>query len=197
MDIYTAAEEYKKIMAYEYTFKLIRNRNSIPQEVNVRFDKKDFFHLCGLHKLKGRYFLQESKDKIFDRICNNEFAGVSFDQDSSYKEIASRIELVSQLISFFESDNIVFKTNPRNAKNPSRIQSDYILSYRDKISHKLFYIKQDKSTDYYHGVSCFMRSLTQNDTTDGHIKLIVLKKYRFNIENEEQIILIDRDSRSK
>lgn len=82
-----ASQEFEKMLHYEYHFVLVRDRNSVPKEVTVRFEKDDFFHLSGLHKLKRNTFPQESRSKTFDRIYKGEYQNRGLENDIAYQEI--------------------------------------------------------------------------------------------------------------
>lgn len=190
MEIMKAAQEFEKMLRYEYHFVLVRDRNSIPQEVTVRFDKTDFFHLCGLHKLRKGTFPQESRNKTFDRIYNGDYSQSELEKDAAYKIIENRIELISRLESFFDSDNVIFRMNSHNTKHNSKIKADYILSVRNTRSHSLFYLQAEKNTDCFHGNSCFQRDLSDENYTDGHTKLHIIKKEKTNLETAETVTLV-------
>lgn len=43
MELMKASQEFEKMLHYEYHFVLVRDRNSVPKEVTVRFEKEEFF----------------------------------------------------------------------------------------------------------------------------------------------------------
>ena len=84
----------------------------------------------------------------------------------------------------------MFSINPHNTRNRTKIAADYILSFKDENGHSLFFVKADKHEDVFRGISCFRRSLSEKNFTDGHIKLHIIKKEKLNLDTGQLITLV-------
>lgn len=103
-----AAQTYLSLSGYEYHY--IVGRGGKTKEIRLRFDKKEFFHICGLHKLTGIAQLDQKNRKHFFEDLE---AGIITDElcrkSKNYAGITDRILLVEQLDRFLDSNDFVFK----------------------------------------------------------------------------------------
>lgn len=189
MSVFAAAREYEKLLNTEYVLTVRKNRNSNPQVIRLRFDKSDFHHICGLHKLATAPQLKtEASQTVFEKIISRVYEDQMFEKDPDYSKIEERIALITDLVSFLESDNTVLKINRNSPVRFSKIDADFVVSQRD-LHHSLLFVKSFDGSDIYHPCSCFKRSLKDRDITQGDIKLHIIKKERVNLDTNERVIL--------
>lgn len=163
MSVFAAAREYEKLLNTEYVLTVRKNRNSNPQVIRLRFDKSDFHHICGLHKLATAPQLRtEASQAVFEKIISRVYEDQMFEKDPDYSKIEGRIALITDLVSFLESDNTVLKINWNSPVRFSKIDADFVKSF--------------DGSDVYHPCSCFKQSLKDRDITQGDIKLHIIKK---------------------
>ncbi len=195
MSIYTAAKEFERLLNIEYCFTVRRKSTDEPQVVHLRFDKCDFHHLCGLQYLQRNERVRtEARDRVFEKICSKKYSDQMFERDPSYSEITSRIELLTSLMQFLESDNIILRRNRNSPLQFSKIDADFVISHRG-IEHSVLFVKSFDGSDVYHPCSCFKRSLKDRDITQGDIKLHIIKKERVNLDTNERVILSQKDTK--
>lgn len=88
ISIKSAALSYQKLFDYEYQFTVVRNRNTQPINICIRFDKSTFHHLCGLHKLKDiEVVRREKRESVFDKIIDGTYSDELFQKSTWYDEI--------------------------------------------------------------------------------------------------------------
>ena len=91
MDLIKAcARAFQSLLIYEYHF--VIGRKGKMKEFYLRFDKADFHHLLGLHKLKDIAQIQQGKrEKIFDKILCGEITEELVRKSSFYHQMKDRI----------------------------------------------------------------------------------------------------------
>lgn len=93
----------------------------------MRFDKADFHHLLGLHKLKDIAQIQQGKrEKIFDKILCGEITEELVRKSSFYHQMKDRIIPLVGLENMLDGNNMIFRYNEKTQKF-SVIKADYLL----------------------------------------------------------------------
>ncbi len=117
---------YQSIMQTHYYFEIAKKNKK--HEFILTFEKEDFFHMAGLHKLKDVTTLQikMSKGIIFDKIRDG---NITFDQIENsyfYQDIEKRFSYLVKIQELLDSNQIVFQY--LESKNrASHIKAEYLL----------------------------------------------------------------------
>lgn len=197
MGVLTAAQEFQKLLDYEYEFIVVKNRNSEPLKLTLTFNKSDFFHLCGFQYLDDLRHLNTNTGVVFDEIINgnSQYSDSMFESSVYYPKIEDRVQLLEKLETLLDNKDKVnrshriFKFN-RNANNNSRIEASFII--RDESDNLRNYFLIDKNNNgQYYGRSCFARTLNQRDYAVGHTAYTILYKGKVNLvtNNREDLFI--------
>ena len=99
------AKAFQKLLEYEYHF--IIGRKGKLREFYLNFDKADFHHLSGLHKLKDIAQIQQGKrNKIFDQIISGEITQVLIEKSVYYEQMQGRIFPLTDLEKMLDDKRI-------------------------------------------------------------------------------------------
>ena len=119
------AKAFQKLLEYEYHF--IIGRKGKLREFYLNFDKADFHHLSGLHKLKDIAQIQQGKrNKIFDQIISGEITQVLIEKSVYYEQMQGRIFPLTDLEKMLDDNQMIFRYNEKVHKF-SLIKADYLL----------------------------------------------------------------------
>lgn len=187
MGVLTAAQEFKKLLDYEYEFIVVKNRNSELLKLTLTFSKSDFFHLCGFQYLDDLRHLNTNTGVVFDEIINgnSQYSDSMFESSVYYPKIEDRVQLLEKLETLLDNkDNVnrshrILKFN-RNANNNSRIEAGFIIKDESDNLRNYFLIDKNNNGQYY-GRSCFARTPNQRDYAAGHTAYTILYKGKVNL----------------
>ncbi len=192
MSVLKAAQEFQKLLDYEYEFIVVRNRNSKPLKLTLTFSKSDFFHLCGFQYLNDLRHLNTNTGVVFDEIINgnSQYSDIMFESSTYYAKIEDRVQLLEKLETLLDNrDKVnrshrIFKFN-RNANNNSRIEASLIIKGESDNLRNYFLLDKNSNKQYY-GRSCFARTPGQKDYADGHTAYTILYKGKINLLTNER-----------
>lgn len=182
-EIYDSADSFEKLINTEY--EIVIGRKGITKRLFVKFEKKDFRHLCGFQHLTDRQFLQDAAEKVFDKIFNREFSEESIISSKYYEQIKDRIFYLSKLEFVFDSNETVFKYNPI-LNQYSVVQADFLL--KNSINLRNIFTFLSKSDDEKY----FCRSFFPENRIDYSLNqtawTLLFKKKINKLTNEEQVL---------
>lgn len=186
--IYSAAKAYQKLLDYEYQLVIVKNRNTEPIELTLYFDKKEFHHLCGLHKLNDIEAVRtENREDIFDKIIQGVYTDSMFSNSEKFDTIAERVSCVELLENILDDKNTVFKFN-NHVNKYSQIEADFIIKNESNSLRYYYFISQsdERAKGHYFGRSCFSRTQSERDYAIGHTTYNVLYKAKVNLKTKEK-----------
>ena len=119
------ADAFTPLLDTEYIYKLGRKGKLV--EIHLSFEKTDFHHLVGLHKLKDIEQLRSgAREDIFDRIVQGEITQEQIEKSAFYNDMSSRIAVFPYIGAFLEDTNLYFRYDPKiNAF--SAIKADFVI----------------------------------------------------------------------
>ncbi len=186
ISIKSAALSYQKLFDYEYQFTVVRNRNTQPINICIRFDKSTFHHLCGLHKLKDIAVVRrEKRESVFDKIIDGTYSDELFQKSTWYDEILDRIDCLEHLEAILDDKDTIFKFNP-SANKSSKIDADYIIKNETLGLRYYFLVSQNDTDNFFFGRSCFTRGQNERDFTIGHTSYTILRKVKIDLREEKE-----------
>lgn len=185
---------YQTVMQTQYYFEIAKKNTKI--EFVLTFEKEDFFHMAGLHKLKDVTTLQieMSKGIIFDRIANG---NITFDQVKNsyfYQDIEERLSYLEKIQKLLDSNQIVFQYLESRNK-ASYIKADYLLEegYKTDIIY-IFLNERSKAEKGQIPIMCCRSFFPMNqlDYTRNQPSYTLLKKVKIDTLTGTRTVQYDR-----
>ena len=106
---------------------MIAGRKGKTIEFTISFDRADFHHLAGLHKLKDNARIQTGqREAVMLDILAGKLTLPQIQKSAFYGEMEPRLRPLSMLEQFLDSNDIIFRYNAK-AHAFSLIQADYLL----------------------------------------------------------------------
>ena len=119
------ALEFEKLIPYQYRIMVGRKGKLV--EFTISFERSDFHHLAGLHKLRDNVrFLTGKREDIMAEILSGNLTLELARQSAYFDQIYPRLEPLSRLENFLDSNEIIFRYNSK-AHVFSVIEADYLL----------------------------------------------------------------------
>lgn len=101
-------KNFEKLLDIKYHFEIARK--GVIHNFDLTFQKTDFHHIAGLHKLTDKRKLQhDSREKIFDDILQGKITQQFIESSSHYSEMNDRLSALINLEALLDSDNLIFK----------------------------------------------------------------------------------------
>lgn len=178
--------EFERLLSLEYRF--ILGKNKTIYDVNISFDKRDFYHLAGLHKLNDLQFLHKNATAVYADIKRGRLTISRIQRSLHYNEIENRINALAHLEEFLDTAFEVYKYDIKKA-NGSRINADYLI--RNKILDSIGLCFFVKNRDTFIGTSFFLQD--RKDYAVNQMKLTLLKKEKVNVITKNVNLLYIKD----
>ncbi len=182
---------FKRLLDYEY--KIILGRKGKRTELILDFEKTDFPHLIGLHKLTDVLNGNIATEKLFDNCLTGKVSYDTVSKSDFFKKIGNRFEYFDKLEEMLDSNNIIFKCNTNNMATFSRIIADFEI--KNIYEELIFYLFIEKRS---HSEKQYCKSFIQEsniDYTYGQTKMALLYKEKINKTTGEKEIQYDKLTR--
>ena len=176
---------FNELLVYEYHF--VIGRKGKIKEFYLSFDKTDFHHLAGLHKLKDIAQIQKgARSKIFESIIKGEISTELVAKSVYYEQMRDRIVLLTGLEKMLDNNQMIFRYNEKVHKF-SLIKADYLLEGKaNSIPAYLFLGKRNHDEKEQMCRTFF--SVGDKDYTQGQPCYTLLKKEKKNLLTGEVIV---------
>jgi len=182
------AFSFKKLINYEY--KIILGRKGKKTELVISFEKIDFPHLIGLHKLTDVLNGNIATEKLFDDCLTGKVSYDTISKSEFFQKLGNRFEYFDKLETMLDSNDIIFKCNTNNMATFSRIIADFELkNIYEKLIFYLFIEKRNYSEKQY--CKSFIQE-SNIDYTYGQTKMTLLYKEKINKITGESEIQYDK-----
>ena len=183
---------FKKLLDYEY--KIVLGRKNVQTSVIIDFEKSDFPHLIGLHKLTDVLNGNIATEKLFDECISGKISHEDISKSAFFEKLGNRFEYFDKLEEMLDSNNIIFKCNTNSMSAYSKIVADFEMKniYENLIFY-LFIEKRNYSEKQY------CKSFIQEniiDYTYGQTRMTLLYKEKICKKTGESVIQYDRLSKS-
>lgn len=180
---------FQVLIAYEYHF--IIGRKGKLREFYLTFNKADFHHMAGLHKLRDIAQIQQGKrDKIFDKILNGEITLDLIQKSGYFKEMEERLLPLMGLEKMLDNNNLIFRYNEKLQKY-SLIRADYLLEGQAFNIPAFLFLGKRNNNESEQMCRSFFR-IGDKDYTEGQPQYSLLKKEKRNLASGEVIVQYDR-----
>jgi len=179
---------FKKLIDYEY--KITLGRKGEKTEIVIDFEKTDFPHLIGLHKLTDVLNGNIATEKLFDDCLTGKISYDAITKSEFFQKLGNRFEYFDKLETMLDSNDVIFKCNTKNMAAYSRIIADFELKniYEDLIFY-LFIEKRNYSNKQY--CKSFIQE-SNIDYTYGQTKMTLLYKEKINKITGESVIQFNK-----
>jgi len=182
------AFSFKRLLDYEY--KIILGRKNIQTEITISFEKSDFPHLIGLHKLTDVLTGDIATEKIFDKCLSGKISYNTISKSAFFSKLGNRFEYFDRLENILDSNDIIFKCNTNSMAAYSKIKADFGLkNILEELTFYLFIQKRSSSEKQ------FCKSFIQEDIIDytyGQTKMTLLYKEKINKKTGERVLQYNR-----
>lgn len=179
---------FKKLLDYEY--KIILGRKGKRTELIINFEKSDFPHLIGLHKLKDVLNGNFATEKLFDECLKGKISYDTISKSKFFPMLGNRFEYFKNLEKILDSNETIYKCNTKNMTGFSRIVADFELkNIYEELVFYLFIEKRNRSEKLY--CKSFIQE-SNIDYTYGQTKMTLLYKEKINKKTNERIIQYNR-----
>lgn len=184
-DILQAVQAYQKLLDVEYQILLGKKNTNIT--LSVTFDETHFFHLAGLQYLKDRArHFNESRKSIFRKILKGSISKKQLESSQFYPQIKSRIECLAFLEQIMDSNETIFKYNPR-LESFSAIQADFLLKNGINSRNIFTFLSENKSSGKYFCRSFFPQTDKDYSIGQTNWKLLYKKKIQKSTQVESKL----------
>lgn len=182
------AEEFERLIPYQYHIIIGRKGNTL--EFTISFDRADFHHLAGLHKIRDNVRFQTGKRAdIMKEILTGRLTFSHAQQSAFFHEMEPRLLPLAQLENFLDSNEIIFRYNSK-ANIYSTIQADYLLQNNYEDTPVYLFLAQRSIDDTQVCRTFFPKA--GKDYTEGQPRYTLLKKEKRNTLTNETIVQYDR-----
>lgn len=183
------ALSFQVLLEYEYHF--VIGRKGKLREFRLGFDKADFHHLAGLHKLKDIAQIQHGmRDKIFEKILNGNISMNLIEKSSYYSQMSGRIFPLAGLEHFLDDNQMIFRYNEKIQKF-SMIKADYLLEGKGNVIPSYLFLGARKHDEKEQMCRTFFR-IEDKEYTEGQPKYALLKKEKIHLPTGERLVQFDK-----
>ena len=187
-DILQAVQAYQKLLDVEYQILLGKKNKQIILSIN--FEKLHFYHLAGLHYLKDLAdTLKGDREIVFEKILNGTISQTELEGSIHYPEIKDRIDYLIYLEDIMDSNETIFKYNPR-LESFSAIQADFLLKNEIQARNIFTFLSEDESNGKYFCRSFFPQ--TDKDYSVGQTNWTLLYKKKIHKSTHTEYVLYDK-----
>ena len=167
------ASAFQLLMEYEYHF--VIGRKGKLREFDLTFEKADFHHLAGLHKLKDIAQIQQGmRAKVFDRILKGDISEELIQKSVYYEQMSGRIFPLKDLEKMLDDNKMIFRYNEKIHKF-SLIKADYLLEGKANEIPTFLFLGKRKDEERNQMCRTFFR-IEDKDYTIGQPQYTLLKK---------------------
>jgi len=187
--LFQCTKNFEKLLDIKYHFEIARK--GVIHTFDLTFQKTDFHHLAGLHKLTDKRTLQHnSREKIFNEILEGKITQQFIESSSHYSEISDRLSALINLETLLDSDNLIFKYN-ENVRLSSNIKAEFLLEgFISNLTLFLFLGSRDTKTENQQCRSFFPKS--KIDYSIGQPKYTLLRKTKTKISTGEILLKYEK-----
>ncbi|MBD5631796.1 MAG: hypothetical protein HDP34_01010 [Clostridia bacterium] len=188
------AMQYQSIMHMQYYFEIAKKQNM--HKFILSFEKGDFFHLAGMHKLKDITELQIERNRsvIFEKIISGSISYKQIKDSIFYNNIEKRLFHLENLQELLDSNQIIFQYI-ENKNKASCIKADYLLENATKQDIVFVFLSErNKKISQDIPIMC-CRSffpMDQLDYTNNQPSYTLLKKIKIDTALGIKTVQYDR-----
>lgn len=177
-----------------FSYEIILGRKGKSATILLQFQREDFFHLAGLHKLTDLAQIRNRKHEyVFRDILSGMITEEGLSASVRFSDIGNRIVLLEQLEKMLDGDDLYFAYDSKEHPN-SKISAKYLVSGSIADITAFLFLDESKSGTY------FPRSffpMEQKDFRVGLKRYTLLRKTKINTDTNEREQQYEYISKSK
>ena len=183
-----SALNFERLIPYRYHMVIGRKGKTL--DFTVSFDRADFHHLAGLHKLRDNVRFQTGKrSEIFEEILKGHLTLSTVMQSAFFHEMEPRLSPLVDLEHFLDSNEIIFRYNSK-ANIFSAIKADYLLQNDFQGAPVYLFLSQRSGEDTLGCRTFFPKS--EKDYSQGQPRYTLLYKEKICLSTEETVVQYGR-----
>ncbi|MCQ2596568.1 MAG: PBECR4 domain-containing protein [Treponema sp.] len=194
-NIYDTAISFSKLLNIEY--EIILGRKNTTVCLIISFEKRHFYHLAGLQyieDLRELSLMNIQSDKVFHNIISQKLSAQKIESSQNYSRIQDRVDFLYSLENIFDSNETIFKYDPKKNILTSKIQGEYLM--KNNFQNTDLFVFLDKSDNgKYYCRSFFPQSFS--DYSKDQTRWTVLSKKKRWKNQDIEIILFDYNAEKK
>lgn len=179
---------FDHLLPYQYHIIIGRKGNTL--EFTISFDRADFHHLAGLHKLRDNIRFQTGKRAdIMKEILSGRLTFSHAQQSEFFSEMETRLLPLAELEKFLDSNEIIFRYNSK-VNIFSAIQADYLLQ-NDYHGTPVYLFLAQRSNENTQVCRTFFPKAGK-DYAQGQPRYTLLRKEKYNLMTGRTVLQYDR-----
>lgn len=186
------AKSFERLIDKKYHIIIGRKGKTI--DLEITFEKINFHHLVGLHKLKDIEAISGKRADVFEDILSGKISIASLEKSAYFNQIINRIEPFTNLEHILDDNRLIFKYNER-ANSFSLIKAEYLLSTPYKTNEIYIFLDKKDNDKQYFCRSFFPKE--NRDYTIGQASFTLLFKEKITLSTGESEIQYDKLSPMK
>ena len=184
----TCAEAFEQLLPYQYH--IVIGRKGKILEFTLSFDRADFHHLAGLHKLTDNVrFLTGKREVIMQEILSGKLKLSHAQQSAFFRQMEPRLKPLAHLEECLDSNEMIFRYNSK-VHTFSVIQADYLLQNNFEGNPVYLFLVCRKGADTQVCRTFFPK--TEKDYAKGQPRYTLLKKEKINLYTGKTIVQYER-----
>lgn len=182
-----SANTWEKLLNYKYVITYFFKGNIV--EINIVFDKKDFYHLAGFQYITDIELPMVTRNSLLNAIKNEKITQQIISKSDNYERlILPRIKILYKLEKLLDGHFSFYKYNPKFYPFYTDINASFVISEIDSELKKFFFIIKTEQNKY-HGCSIFEEG--DKDFTVSQKRINFLKLEKINTLTKEKVILYE------
>lgn len=182
------SEAYQKLLDYKY--RVVIGKKGKTEEFYIIFDKDEFHHLVGLHKLVDKTeFATKKASDIFEKCLNGDYKNEYYMSSVYISQSLSRIPVIMNYDKIMQNPNKYYRFRKYNG---SHIKFDYFLEFNEEVFGNAGYIflkELKRHRTQYITISCFIRDENYLDYSKEQIKYSLMLIEREIVSTSEKVEL--------
>jgi len=182
-----AAKAWRDLYKIKYSITYGRKRKL--HDINITFDKSDFFHLAGFQYLKDLDFPNISPTVYIDFILKNKITGDYIEKGAMYESIVkSRLLALVDLQQALDKNIELYAFSRANCPFHSIIEANNLILGSSESNDIFVFLAKQESR--YVCSSIFLKQ--ERDYSSNQTLLSILRIIKTNLKTKEQKVFIDK-----
>lgn len=124
-----AAKEWRRLL--DTSYKILLGHRNKQYEINLCFDKVDFYHLSGMHyAIDVDFKIRKSEyygDKLLDVVLSKKIDDKAIEKSEKWKMIEGRLKGILNLRNLIDSEFQIYKYSSKKLSFHSSIEATYLI----------------------------------------------------------------------
>lgn len=188
------ATAFDELLSVTYYFEIAKKQKLY--KFILSFEKSDFYHLVGLHKLTDIAALQgePNKGKVFDNILKGNITYDLIKHSRFFSNMNSRLELFGSIENILDSNQIIFKYISSKHQN-SFIEANFLLEKAYETNIVFMFLSERSKAEKSNIPHMCCRSffpMEHFDYTRNQPTYTLLKKMKIDVKMNTKTLQYDR-----